>query len=85
MADQHKNLLALTKMNCDLALTTIKLIEELVADGCNAIKRRYDTTNQELALLRLSVHQEYHEVFEKSYQTLSQLLYKEEKALSSST
>lgn len=40
---------------------------------------------QELALLRPSVHQEYHEVFEKSYQTLSQLLYKEEIALSSST
>lgn len=46
---QHKKLLELTVYNCDLAIRATGIIEELVAEGCAAIKARYDKTNQELA------------------------------------
>jgi len=75
----HKKLLELTVYNCDLAIRCIGIIEELVAEGCSAIKARYDKTNQELADLRLNVHQEYLEAFRRLYKTLGQLLYKKDK------
>merc|ERR1711916_285604 len=78
---QHKKLLELTVYNCDLAIRCIGIIEELVAEGCSAIKARYDKTNQELADLRLNVHQEYLEAFRRLYRTLGQLVYKKEKRL----
>jgi len=78
---QHKKLLELTVYNCDLAVRCIGIIEELVAEGCNAIKARYDKTNQELAELRLEVHKEYLEAFRRLYKTLGQLVYKKEKRL----
>jgi hypothetical protein len=78
---QHKKLLELTVYNCDLAIRCIGVIEELVAEGCSAIKARYDKTNQELAELRLKVHQEYFEAFRRLYKTLGQLVYKKEKRL----
>eukprot|EP01013_Petalomonas_cantuscygni_P025248 TRINITY_DN47139_c0_g1_i1.p1 TRINITY_DN47139_c0_g1~~TRINITY_DN47139_c0_g1_i1.p1 ORF type:complete len:610 (-),score=205.93 TRINITY_DN47139_c0_g1_i1:619-2448(-) len=81
LTSQHRALLDLTVYNCDLAIRTIGLVEELVAEGCAAIKQRYDTTNQELAQLRLLVHQEYLAVFRRLYRTLSILCYKKEKAL----
>jgi len=81
VTSQHKQLLELTVYNCDLAIRTISLIEELVAEGCQAIKQRYDKTNQELADLRLLVHQEYLGVFRRLYKTLSIISYKKEKAL----
>jgi len=77
----HKKLLELTVYNCDLAIRCIGIIEELVAEGCSAIKARYDNTNQELADLRLNVHQEYLEAFRRLYKTLGQLVYKKEKRL----
>jgi len=77
----HKKLLELTVYNCDLAIRCIGIIEELVAEGCSAIKARYDKTNQELADLRLNVHQEYLEAFRRLYKTLGQLVYKKEKRL----
>merc|ERR1712000_707401 len=70
---QHKKLLELTVYNCDLAIRCISIVEELVAEGCSAIKARYDKTNQELADLRLAVHKEYLEAFRRLYKTLSQL------------
>uniref|UniRef100_A0A7S1LAW1 Paraflagellar rod protein n=1 Tax=Neobodo designis TaxID=312471 RepID=A0A7S1LAW1_NEODS len=81
VASQHKKLLELTVYNCDLAIRCIGIIEELVAEGCSAIKARYDKTNQELADLRLNVHQEYLEAFRRLYKTLGQLVYKKEKRL----
>eukprot|EP01084_Bolivina_argentea_P159949 278583_1 len=81
VVSQHKKLLELTVYNCDLAIRTIGMIEELVAEGCAAIKQRYDKTNQELADLRILVHQEYLGVFRRLYRTLSILLYKKEKRL----
>eukprot|EP00670_Eutreptiella_braarudii_P029303 CAMPEP_0174377362 /NCGR_PEP_ID=MMETSP0811_2-20130205/121418_1 /TAXON_ID=73025 ORGANISM="Eutreptiella gymnastica-like, Strain CCMP1594" /NCGR_SAMPLE_ID=MMETSP0811_2 /ASSEMBLY_ACC=CAM_ASM_000667 /LENGTH=354 /DNA_ID=CAMNT_0015529395 /DNA_START=27 /DNA_END=1092 /DNA_ORIENTATION=+ len=50
VVSQHKKLLELTVYNCDLAIRAIGIIEELVAEGCSAIKARYDKTNQELDL-----------------------------------
>jgi hypothetical protein len=81
VVSQHKKLLELTVYNCDLAIRAIGIIEELVAEGCSAIKARYDKTNQELADLRLLVHQEYLGVFRRLYKTLGQLVYKKEKKL----
>jgi hypothetical protein len=78
---QHKKLLELTVYNCDLAIRCVGIVEELVAEGCSAIKSRYDKTNQELAELRLSVHKEYLEAFRRLYKTLGQLVYKKEKRL----
>jgi len=78
---QHKKLLELTVYNCDLAIRCIGVIEELVAEGCAAIKARYDKTNQDLADLRLKVHQEYFEAFRRLYKTLGQLVYKKDKRL----
>jgi len=81
VVSQHKKLLELTVYNCDLAMRCIGIIEELVAEGCSAIKARYDKTNQELAELRLSVHQEYLEAFRRLYKTLGIMVYKKEKRL----
>lgn len=81
VVSQHKKLLELTVYNCDLAIRAVGIIEELVAEGCSAIKARYDKTNQELADLRLLVHQEYLGVFRRLYKTLGQLGYKKEKRL----
>jgi hypothetical protein len=81
VVSQHKKLLELTVYNCDLAIRCTGIIEELVAEGCSAIKARYDKTNQELADLRLLVHQEYLGVFRRLYKTLGQLVYKKEKRL----
>eukprot|EP00388_Colpodella_angusta_P030746 GDKK01020417.1.p1 GENE.GDKK01020417.1~~GDKK01020417.1.p1 ORF type:complete len:585 (+),score=190.58 GDKK01020417.1:107-1861(+) len=81
VASQHKKLLELSVYNCDLAIRSIGIIEELVSEGCSAIKARYDKTNQELADLRLQVHQEYLEAFRRLYKTLGQILYKKEKRL----
>eukprot|EP01006_Ploeotia_vitrea_P041425 TRINITY_DN66525_c7_g3_i4.p2 TRINITY_DN66525_c7_g3~~TRINITY_DN66525_c7_g3_i4.p2 ORF type:complete len:606 (+),score=168.40 TRINITY_DN66525_c7_g3_i4:56-1873(+) len=81
VVSQHKKLLELTVYNCDLGIRCIGIIEELVAEGCSAIKARYDKTNQELSDLRLLVHQEYLGVFRRLYKTLGQLVYKKEKKL----
>lgn len=81
VVSQHKKLLELTVYNCELGIRAIGIIEELVAEGCSAIKARYDKTNQELADLRLLVHQEYLGVFRRLYKTLGQLVYKKEKKL----
>eukprot|EP00995_Heteronema_vittatum_P008314 NODE_34_length_2437_cov_645.522613_g29_i0.p1 GENE.NODE_34_length_2437_cov_645.522613_g29_i0~~NODE_34_length_2437_cov_645.522613_g29_i0.p1 ORF type:complete len:598 (+),score=308.93 NODE_34_length_2437_cov_645.522613_g29_i0:55-1794(+) len=81
VVSQHKKLLELTVYNCDLAIRAIGIIEELVAEGCSAIKARYDKTNQELADLRLLVHQEYLGVFRRLYKTLGQMVYKKDKRL----
>jgi len=81
VVSQHKKLLELTVYNCDLAIRCIGIVEELVAEGCSAIKARYDRTNQELADLRLQVHQEYLQAFRRLYKTLGQLVYKKEKKL----
>ncbi|PWV20566.1 Paraflagellar rod protein 2 [Trypanosoma cruzi] len=78
---QHKKLLELSVYNCDLAMRCIGMMEELVAEGCSAIKSRHDKTNEELADLRLQVHQEYLEAFRRLYKTLGQLVYKKEKRL----
>jgi len=81
IVSQHKKLLDLTAYNCDLAIRAVGVMEELVAEGCNAIKARYDRTNQELSELRLLVHQEYLGVFRRLYKTMGQLVYKKEKKL----
>ncbi|KAG5504290.1 hypothetical protein JIQ42_06122 [Leishmania sp. Namibia] len=78
---QHKKLLELTVYNCDLALRCTGMVEELVAESCSAIKARHDKTGEELAELRLQVHQEYLEAFRRLYKTLGQLAYKKEKRL----
>ncbi|KAF8288799.1 hypothetical protein TcBrA4_0005720 [Trypanosoma cruzi] len=49
--------------------------------GLQRIKSRHDKTNEELADLRLQVHQEYLEAFRRLYKTLGQLVYKKEKRL----
>ena len=81
VVSQHKKLLELTVYNCDLAIRATGIIEELVAEGCAAIKARYDKTNQELTDLRLQIHQEHLEAFRRLYKTLGQLVYKKEKKL----
>ncbi|CAG9572185.1 paraflagellar rod protein 2C [Leishmania major strain Friedlin] len=78
---QHKKLLELSVYNCDLALRCAGMVEELVAESCSAIKARHDKTGEELAELRLQVHQEYLEAFRRLYKTLGQLVYKKEKRL----
>lgn len=80
LTTQHKNLLQLTIQNCQLALHTIKLVEDLVSDGCTAIKQRYEATNEELASLRLKVHEDYLTVFQDYYGTLAELCYTKQKA-----
>jgi hypothetical protein len=65
--------------NCDLAIRAIRIIKELVAEECSAIKARYDKTNKELADFCLLVHQEYFGVFRRLHKTLGQLLNKKEK------
>ena len=81
VVSQHKKLLELTVYNCDLAVRCIGIIEELVAEGCNAIKARYDKTNQELADMRIDVHKEHLEYFRVLYLALGNLIYKKEKRL----
>ena len=49
VASQHKKLLELTVYNCDLAIRCTGLIEEMVSEGCAAVKARHDKTNQELS------------------------------------
>nr|CAJ2469815.1 unnamed protein product [Leishmania braziliensis] len=78
---QHKKLLELSVYNCDLALRCTGMVEELVAESCSAIKSRHDKMGEELAELRLQVHQEYLEAFRRLYKTLGQLVYKKEKRL----
>merc|ERR1719253_1372674 len=81
VASQQKKLLELTVYNCDLAIRCTGLIEELVAEGCSAVKARYDKTNQDLAELRIAVHKEHLEYFRMLYLTLGALIYKKEKRL----
>jgi len=81
VASQQKKLLELTVYNCDLAIRCTGLIEELVAEGCSAVKARYDKTNQDLAELRIAVHKEHLEYFRMLYLTLGSLIYKKEKRL----
>ena len=81
VASQHKKLLELTVYNCDLAIRCTGLIEELVAEGCSAVKARFDKTNQELSELRIRVHKEHLEYFRMLYLTLGSLIYKKEKRL----
>lgn len=81
IASQHKKLLELTVYNCDLAIRCTGLIEELVSEGCAAVKSRHDKTNQELAELRIEVHKEHLEYFRMLYLTLGSLIYKKEKRL----
>merc|ERR1719162_2322339 len=78
---EYAQLLELTVYNCDLAIRCTGLIEELVAEGCSAVKARYDKTNQELADLRIEVHKEHLEYFRMLYLTLGSLIYKKEKRL----
>ncbi|KAJ9458486.1 73 kDa paraflagellar rod protein [Diplonema papillatum] len=81
VASQHKKLLELTVYNCDLAIRCTGLIEEMVAEGCSAVKARYDKTNQELSDLRIRVHKEHLDYFRMLYLTLGSLIYKKEKRL----
>jgi len=81
VASQHKKLLELTVYNCDLAIRCIGLVEEMVAEGCAAVKARFDKTMQDLADLRIEVHKEHLEYFRMLYLTLGSLLYKKEKRL----
>jgi hypothetical protein len=81
VASQHKKLLELTVYNCDLAIRCTGLIEELVGEGCSAVKSRYDKTNQELADMRIEVHKEHLEYFRVLYLALGNLIYKKEKRL----
>lgn len=81
VASQHKKLLELTVYNCDLSIRCIGLIEEMVSEGCAAVKSRHDKTNQELAELRIEVHKEHLEYFRMLYLTLGSLIYKKEKRL----
>jgi len=81
VVSQHKKLLELTVYNCDVALRTVGLTEELVAEACTAVKTRHEYTAQELADLRLEVHKEYLEFFRMLYLTLGNLIYKKEKKL----
>ena len=81
VGSQHKKLLELTVYNCDLAIRCTGLIEELVGEGCSAVKARYDKTNQELADMRIDVHKEHLEYFRVLYLALGNLIYKKEKRL----
>ena len=81
VASQHKKLLELTVYNCDLAIRCTGLIEEMVAEGCSAVKARHDKTNQDLADRRIVIHQEHLEYFRMLYLTLGSLIYKKEKRL----
>jgi hypothetical protein len=81
VASQHKKLLELTVYNCDLAIRCTGLIEELVGEGCSAVKARYDKTNTELADMRIEVHKEHLEYFRVLYLALGNLIYKKEKRL----
>jgi len=81
VASQHKKLLELTVYNCDLAIRCTGLIEELIGEGCSAVKARYDKTNQELADMRIDVHKEHLEYFRVLYLALGNLIYKKEKRL----
>ncbi|KAF8276095.1 hypothetical protein TcBrA4_0129190 [Trypanosoma cruzi] len=78
VASQHKKLLELTVYNCDLAIRCTGLVEELVSEGCAAVKARHDKTSQDLAALRLEVHKEHLEYFRMLYLTLGSLIYKKE-------
>jgi len=73
--------LELTVYNCDLAIRWTGLVEEMVSEGCAAVKARHDKTNQELADMRIAVHQEHLEYFRMLYLTLGSLIYKKEKRL----
>ncbi|KAF8276060.1 Paraflagellar rod protein 2 [Trypanosoma cruzi] len=79
VASQHKKLLELTVYNCDLAIRCTGLVEELVSEGCAAVKARHDKTSQDLAALRLEVHKEHLEYFRMLYLTLGSLIYKKRK------
>lgn len=81
VASQHKKLLELTVYNCDLAIRCTGLVEEMVAEGCSAVKARYDRTVAELADIRIDVHKEHLEYFRMLYLTLGSLIYKKEKRL----
>nr|Q26789.1 RecName: Full=73 kDa paraflagellar rod protein; Short=73 kDa PFR protein; AltName: Full=PFR-C/PFR-D [Trypanosoma brucei brucei]CAA81068.1 paraflagellar rod protein [Trypanosoma brucei] len=81
VASQHKKLLELTVYNCDLAIRCTGLVEELVSEGCAAVKARHDKTSQDLAALRLDVHKEHLEYFRMLYLTLGSLIYKKEKRM----
>lgn len=81
VASQHKKLLELTIYNCDLAIRCTGLVEELVSEGCAAVKARHDKTGQDLAALRLEVHKEHLEYFRMLYLTLGSLIYKKEKRM----
>lgn len=81
VASQHKKLLELTVYNCDLAIRCTGLVEEMVSEGCAAVKARHDKTSQDLAALRLEVHKEHLEYFRMLYLTLGSLIYKKEKRM----
>jgi hypothetical protein len=81
VASQHKKLLELTVYNCDVAIRCTGLIEEIVSEGCAAVKARHDKTNQELSELRIEVHKEHLEYFRMLYLTLGSLIYKKEKRM----
>ena len=81
VASQHKKLLELTVYNCDLAIRCTGLVEEMVAEGCSAVKARHDKTAQELADMRIEIHREHLEYFRMLYLTLGSLIYKKEKRL----
>jgi hypothetical protein len=81
VASQHKKLLELTVYNCDLSIRCTGLMEEMVAEGCAAVKARYERTVAELADIRIDVHKEHLEYFRMLYLTLGSLIYKKEKRL----
>jgi hypothetical protein len=81
VASQHKKLLELTVYNCDLAIRCTGLIEEMVSEGCAAVKTRHDRTGQDLADMRIEVHKEHLEYFRMLYLTLGSLIYKKEKRM----
>ncbi|KAH8605434.1 putative Paraflagellar rod protein [Trypanosoma vivax] len=81
VASQHKKLLELTVYNCDLAIRCTGMVEEMVSEGCAAVKARHDKTSQDLAALRLDVHKEHLEYFRMLYLTLGSLIYKKEKRM----
>ncbi|CAD2219447.1 69 kDa paraflagellar rod protein [Angomonas deanei] len=81
VCEEHKKLLELSVYNCDVAVRSVDLVEELIAEGCSAIKTRHDYTENDLHDLQLQIHQEYLEAFRRLYKTLGQLVYKKEKKL----
>ena len=80
-ASKHKQRLELTIFNCDIAIRCISIIEELVTEGCSAVKARFDRTVAELSDVRFIVHKEYLEAFRRFYKTVGQLVYKKERRL----